>query len=56
MYLNVFFKYVKADACVCGGERVKALIRRFVQVLISGDEGATEFVAGGFVLGGQCLL
>ena len=53
MYLNLFFKSVKADAGVGDGERVKALIRRFVQVLVSGGGGATEFVAGGLFLLGE---
>ncbi|KAL4259257.1 CBF/MAK21 family protein [Pleurotus pulmonarius] len=50
MYLNLFFKSVKADHDL---ERVKALIRRFVQVLVSGGSGATEFVAGGLYLLGE---
>ena len=42
-------KSVKADA----GERIKVLIRQFVQVLVSGGGGAAEFLAGGlFLLGG----
>jgi len=79
MYLNLFFKSVKADAAVVvtamstggadgseivaeraeRGERVKALIRRFLQVLVSGGGGAPEFIAGGlYLLGevGACLL
>ena len=36
-----------------GGERVKALIRRFVQVLVSDGGGATEFVAGELFLPGE---
>ncbi len=50
MYLNLFFKSVKADE---NHERVKALIRRFTQVLVSGGGGATEFVAGGLYLLGE---
>ncbi|KAF8152290.1 CBF/Mak21 family-domain-containing protein [Crassisporium funariophilum] len=53
MYLNLFFKSVKADAGNVDGERVKALIRRFVQVLVSGGGGATEFIAGGLYLLGE---
>ena len=36
-----------------GGERVKALIRRFVQVSVVSCDGATEFVAGGLFLLGE---
>ena len=55
MYLNLLFKSIKADPNA-SGERVKALVRRFVQVLVSGGNGATEFVAGGlFLLGEVCL-
>jgi ribosome biogenesis protein MAK21 len=55
MYLNLFFKSVKADAGNEGGERlgIKALIRRFIQVLVSGGGGATEFTAGGMYLLGE---
>jgi ribosome biogenesis protein MAK21 len=89
MYLNLFFKSVKADAgssIVSGenlsrfasekkkgkkkekqketievelgtrkNERVKALVRRFVQVLVSGTAGggATEFTCGGLFLLGE---
>ena len=53
MYLNLFFKSVKADAGHEGGERIKALIRRFIQVLVSGGGGATEFTAGGLYLLGE---
>ncbi|KAH9475490.1 Ribosome biogenesis protein NOC1 [Psilocybe cubensis] len=62
MYLNLFFKSIKADAGVGTddasvkgekGERVKALIRRFVQVLVSGGGGAPEFIAGGLFLLGE---
>ena len=53
MYLNLFFKSVKADAGKGDGERVKALIRRFVQLLVSGGGGAAEFVAGGLFLLGE---
>ncbi|KAJ7118810.1 CBF/Mak21 family-domain-containing protein [Mycena epipterygia] len=50
MYLNLLFKSIKADA---DGERVKAIVRRFVQVLVSGGSGATEFIAGGLFLLGE---
>jgi hypothetical protein len=50
MYLNLFFKSVKADE---NNERIKAHIRRFTQVLVSGGGGATEFVAGGLYLLGE---
>lgn len=53
MYLNLFFKSIKADAGHEDGERVKALIRRFIQVLVSGGGGATEFTAGGLYLLGE---
>ncbi|KAG6916630.1 hypothetical protein DXG01_006126 [Tephrocybe rancida] len=53
MYLNLLFKSVKADVGNLNGERVKAIVRRFVQVLVSGGSGATEFVAGGLFLLGE---
>ncbi|KAK0208967.1 CBF/Mak21 family-domain-containing protein [Desarmillaria ectypa] len=53
MYLNLLFKSIKADMSKVEGERVKALVRRFVQVLVSGGNGATEFVAGGLFLLGE---
>jgi ribosome biogenesis protein MAK21 len=54
MYLNLFFKSVKADVGNTeNNERVKALIRRFVQILVSGGGGATEFIAGGLFLLGE---
>ena len=54
MYLNLFFKSVKADAGAGNNsERIKGLIRRFVQVLVSGGGAATEFVAGGLYLLGE---
>jgi ribosome biogenesis protein MAK21 len=61
MYLNLFFKSVKADAASSAGngknDRIKALIRRFTQVLVSGGGGATEFVAGGlYLLGEVCVF
>ncbi|KAJ7853660.1 CBF/Mak21 family-domain-containing protein [Mycena olivaceomarginata] len=51
MYLNLLFKSLKAD--VGNTERVKAIVRRFVQVLVSGGSGATEFIAGGLFLLGE---
>jgi ribosome biogenesis protein MAK21 len=56
MYLNLFFKSVKADAGNDDGERVQALMRRFIQVLVSGGGGATEFTAGGLYLLGEVSL
>ncbi|KAK1228296.1 RNA-binding ribosome biosynthesis protein mak21 [Marasmius sp. AFHP31] len=54
MYLNLLFKSIKADAGSTGdNERIKALARRFVQILVSGGNGATEFVAGGLYLLGE---
>ncbi|KAG6819264.1 hypothetical protein H0H93_013579 [Arthromyces matolae] len=53
MYLNLLFKSIKADAGNCNGERMKAIVRRFVQVLVSAGSGATEFVAGGLYLLGE---
>ncbi len=57
MYLNLFFKSVKADPASLeesgSNDRAKALIRRFTQVLVSGGGGATEFVAGGLYLLGE---
>ncbi|KAH7920324.1 CBF-domain-containing protein [Leucogyrophana mollusca] len=50
MYLNLLFKSLKADEDL---ERVKAFIRRFVQVLVSGGAGATEFIVGGLYLLGE---
>jgi ribosome biogenesis protein MAK21 len=50
MYLNLLFKSLKSDE---DNERVKAFVRRFVQVLVSGGSGATEFVAGGLYLLGE---
>ena len=52
MYLNLLFKSIKSDPDA-SGERAKALVRRFVQLLVSGGNGATEFVAGGLFLLGE---
>ena len=57
VYLNLFFKSVKADARVSGGKRVKTLIRRFLQNFkVSGGQGATEFVAGRLFLLGEASV
>ena len=57
MYLNLLFKSLKADVGGDGGvERIAAVVRRFVQVLLSGGGGATEFVAGGLYLLGEVGL
>ncbi|KAG5721315.1 Ribosome biogenesis protein MAK21, partial [Termitomyces sp. T112] len=53
MYLNLLFKSIKADVGNTNGERIKAIVRRFVQVLASSGSGATEFVAGGLYLLGE---
>lgn len=51
MYLNLLFKSIKAD--VENLDRVVALVRRFIQVLVSGGSGATEVIAGGLYLLGE---
>lgn len=56
MYLNLLFKSIKADVGVGGEDRIKALVRRFVQVLVSGGSGAPEFIAGGLFLLGEVGL
>ena len=53
MYLNLLFKSVKADAGHGDSERVKAMVKRFVQLLVSGGSGAAEFIAGGLYLLGE---
>jgi ribosome biogenesis protein MAK21 len=56
MYLNLLYKSIKADPDE-SPERKMALVKRFVQVLASGGNGATEFVAGGlYLLGEVCSL
>lgn len=50
MYLNLLLKSLKMDT---KKERVKALVRRFVQVLVSAGNGGVEFVAGGLYLLGE---
>jgi ribosome biogenesis protein MAK21 len=59
MYLNLFFKSLKSDE---NGDRVKAMVRRFVQILVCGGVGGssggggTEFVVGGLYLLGEVRL
>lgn len=55
MYLNLLFKAVKADQNI---ERVKAFVRRFIQVLVVGigGSGGVEFVTGGLYLLGEVSL
>ncbi|KAI0083481.1 CBF/Mak21 family-domain-containing protein [Irpex rosettiformis] len=52
MYLNLIFKALKADHNV---ERVKAFVRRFIQILVVGigGTGGVEFIAGGLYLLGE---
>lgn len=50
MYLNLLFKSLKVDA---DSERVKAFVKRFVQVLGCGGGGGVEFIAGGLYLLGE---
>ncbi|THG97212.1 hypothetical protein EW026_g4738 [Hermanssonia centrifuga] len=52
MYLNLLFKALKADSNV---ERVKAFVRRFIQILVVGigGTGGAEFIAGGLYLLGE---
>ncbi|TRM66607.1 CBF/Mak21 family-domain-containing protein [Schizophyllum amplum] len=50
MYLNLLFKSLKSDT---SGVRIRAVVKRLVQVLAAGGNGATEFVAGGLYLLGQ---
>ena len=47
MYLNLLLKSLKMDT---KPERVKAFVRRFVQLLVAAGSGGIEFVAGGFAL------
>ncbi|EMD35825.1 hypothetical protein CERSUDRAFT_138554 [Gelatoporia subvermispora B] len=55
MYLNLLFKALKADHNL---ERVKAFVRRFLQLLAVGigGNGGTEFVAGGLYLLGELFI
>ena len=53
MYLNLLLKSIKGDVGRANNERVKAFIRRFIQVLVSSGGGATEFTAGGLVVIGE---
>ncbi|THH28825.1 hypothetical protein EUX98_g5360 [Antrodiella citrinella] len=52
MYLNLLFKAVNGDSNL---ERVKAFVRRFVQILAAGigGSGGPEFIAGGLYLLGE---
>ena len=50
MYLNLLFKSLKIDG---NTERVKSFVRRFIQILVSGGAGGTEFVVGGLYLLGE---
>lgn len=50
MYLNLLFKSLKRDNDI---GRVKSFVRRFIQVLVSGGAGGTEFVVGGLYLLGE---
>ncbi|EJD02239.1 CBF-domain-containing protein [Fomitiporia mediterranea MF3/22] len=50
MYLNLLLKSLKVDTKV---ERVKAFVRRFVQLLVGSGNGGVEFVAGGLYLLGE---
>lgn len=52
MYLNLLFKALKADGNV---ERVKAFVRRLIQVLVVGisGSGGVEFISGGLYLVGE---
>lgn len=52
MYLNLLFKALKADKNL---ERVKAFVRRFVQILTVGvgGTGGVEFISGGLYLLGE---
>lgn len=50
MYLNLLFKSLKTDTNL---ERVKSIVRRFIQVLVGGGAGGTEFVVGGLYLLGE---
>ncbi|OCB86684.1 CBF-domain-containing protein [Sanghuangporus baumii] len=50
MYLNLLLKSLKVDT---KPERVKAFVRRFVQLLVGAGNGGAEFVAGGLYLLGE---
>ena len=55
MYLNLVFKALKVDTNI---ERVKAFVRRFIQILVVGvsGTGGVEFIAGGLYLLGEVRL
>ncbi|KAG9312645.1 CBF/Mak21 family-domain-containing protein [Chiua virens] len=50
MYLNLLFKSLKTDSDI---GRVASFVRRFIQMLVSGGAGGTEFVVGGLYLLGE---
>ncbi|KAH8117031.1 CBF-domain-containing protein [Phellopilus nigrolimitatus] len=50
MYLNLLLKSMKMDT---KKERVKAFVRRFVQLLVGAGNGGVEFIAGGLFLLGE---
>ncbi|KAL5489969.1 MAK21 [Sanghuangporus weigelae] len=50
MYLNLLLKSLKVDT---KSERVKAFVRRFVQLLVGAGNGGAEFVVGGLYLLGE---
>lgn len=53
MYLNLLFKSLKTDH---NPGRVKSFVRRFIQLLVSGGAGGTEFVVGGLYLLGEVSI
>ena len=53
MYLNLLLKSLKIDS---KPERVRAFVRRFVQLLAGAGSGGVEFVAGGLYLLGEVWL
>lgn len=50
MYLNLLLKSLKLDK---NTDRVKAFVRRFLQMLVGSGNGGVEFVAGGLYLLGE---
>lgn len=50
MYLNLLLTSLKVDT---KKERVKAFVRRFIQLLVGSGNGAVEFVAGSLFLLGE---
>lgn len=53
LYLNLLFKAFKTDP---NPGRVRACVRRLVQVLVTNAGGCNEFVAGGLFLLGEVSL